>query len=109
MTVLDLGEVSLPSWRDEMGAQQAIAFREVESRHGGRAAYALQDINYVRTWIRKRLYGEHERADAYKVRPTWVNGESDSWEFGQEIGWPTVNGEVRDWHAEWMNNFGGVA
>lgn len=109
MAVLDLGEVSLPSWRDELGAQQAVAFREVESQHGQRAAFALQDVNYVRTWIRKRLYGEHERAEAYVVQPSWVDGYSERWEFDRNIGWPTVGGEVRDWHQQWMQNFGGVA
>lgn len=107
--MLDLGEVSLPQWRDELGAAQAIAFREVESAHGARSAYALQDITFVRTWIRKRLYGEHERAGVYVVQPTWVDGHSERWEFDESIGWPTVNGEVRDWHSEWMSNFGGVA
>lgn len=109
MSLLDLGEVALPSWRDELLSSQAIPFREVEAQHGVRAAFALQDINYVRTWIRKRLYGEHERAEAYAVTPTWVDGYSESWEFDKDIGWPTVNGEVRDWHREWMQNYGGVA
>ncbi|AHL18559.1 hypothetical protein ISF9_089 [Microbacterium phage vB_MoxS-ISF9] len=108
--VLDLGEVEIPGWRSLMSSQQAVPFREVESRHGIRAAYIIHDINHVRSWIRRRRYGEADGpACVYRVLVKWPGGEEAVWEFDHTVGWPRENGQERDWHAEWMKNFGGVA
>lgn len=107
---LELGEVDLPDWRSELGVQQLIPFREVERTHGRRAAFSLLDINFARTWIRKRRYGEADPDDTlYRVTAKWPTGESAEWEFGGEVGWPTEDGKARDWKREWEQNFGGVA
>lgn len=107
--MLDFGEVILPDWKLELSSQQAVPFREVAAQHGVRAAYLLLDINYIRTWVRKRRYGESGDPGMYRVVPTWPNGDTAEWIFDHTVGWPTEGGEVRDWQADWEQNFGGVA
>lgn len=108
--VLDLGEVDIPLWRSYMGSQQAVPFREVEANQGPRAAYMLHDINYVRSWIRRRRYGEADKPSSiYRVLVKWPNGDEAIWEFDSSVGWPKEDGKERDWHGQWLENFGGVA
>lgn len=108
--VLDLGEVHIPAWRSEMGSQQAVPFREVEARLGIRAAYSMHDISHVRSAVRRRRYGESDDdTTIYRVNVVWPDESEAVWEFDRTVGWPRENGEARDWHAEWLQNFGGVA
>lgn len=108
--VLDLGEVEIPHWRGQLSSQQAVPFREIEARRGLRSAYLLHDINYVRTQIRRRRYGEaYGPSTHYKVTVTWPNKDTAVWMFDGAVGWPEEVGNSHDWHAEWMQNYGGVA
>lgn len=104
---LDFGEVVLPAWKLELSSQQSIPFREVESEHGTRAAYMQQDVAFVRTWVRKHRYGESGDYGSYSVDVVWPDGETATWLFDRHVGWPVeVGNEDRDWHGEWMRNYG---
>lgn len=108
--VLDLGEVDIPLWTSLMNGRNYIPFREVENAHGPRSAFMLHDINFVRTCIRKRRYGESsDPTKTYRIQVNWPNGETAEWEFDHTVAWPREDGEARDWRGEWMRNFGGAA
>lgn len=108
--ILDLGEVEIPNWSEEMGARNYIPFREVEHSKGLRAAFIRHDVNFVRSYIRKMRYGEaFEPSKTYRIHVIWVDGETAIWEFDHTIGWPVEDGEPKAWHQEWLDNFEGVA
>lgn len=108
--VLDLGEVEIPQWKGYMSSQQAVPFREVEASQGPRVAYMLHDITHVRSWVRARRYGEaDDPSKLYRVTVKWPSGETATWDFDHTVGWPIEDGVVRDWRAEWKQNYGGAA
>ncbi|QDH48100.1 hypothetical protein SEA_DEJAVU_93 [Microbacterium Phage DejaVu] len=107
--VLDLGEVAIPDWADDMKPREYIPFRELMNSHGPRKAFMMHDIKFVRASIRKRRYGETEPVSGYRVSLVWPNGETAAWEFDLTVGWPIEDGKRRNWRKEWVELFEGVA
>lgn len=62
------------------------------------------NLQYVRTQVRKFLYG---RIDDVKVRVhvNLAGGEVQEWEFDRSVGFPLVDGERKNWYAEWLAKF----
>lgn len=102
--ILDFGDVVLPNWTENMEMARKKSIVPTLSEHGYRAAFMLDDITYVRTWVRNYRRGEHieGRADGYRVNVIWPNGDEAEWQFDTHVGWPLEGGVKRDWHSEWL-------
>lgn len=107
--VLDLGEVEVPDWSEDMAPRAFVPFRELKNRFGIRAAFMMHDIKYIRAKVRDRIVGDSEPSKRYSVTPVWPDGETAVWEFDRTVGWPIEDGVKRDWRKEWKALFEGVA
>lgn len=108
--VLEMGEVEIPDWSAEMSVKNYIAFRESEHAHGPRIAFMLHDITFVRSWLRKRRYGEgFDPEKFYAVTVKWKStGETARWVFDHTVGWPVEDSVPKDWRAEWKKYHSGA-
>lgn len=59
----------------------------------------FNDLNRVRTHVRKALYGRTEPVGAV-VEVVWPNGDVEDWTFGPHVGYP--EGSQRDWMRDWI-------
>lgn len=109
--VLDLGEVVLPDWKEQMASPRLyVPFREAESKGGPALAFMLHDVAFVRAVVRRRRYGEDEgKYDWYRAEVVWPNGETAMWMFDGTVGWPKEDGEQIPWRERWVKAFGGAS
>lgn len=84
--ILDFGEVAVPVHE----SQGSAIFRAYIHDWGVRRVMFYEDVQYVRTWIRKMRRGEID-ASGYRVTVVFVGGEIQTWEFDNHVGWPIVD------------------